>query len=129
MVTRASLIDEDLKIACVTTPCFVADCTVPEAAPREVRCSAESPESLKVHWQPPPDALVHGVIQGYRILYQPVHEQLGKSCTVLNLLRQRQISVLSSSFRFLLILFFGHIIFEKWAVFPIFKSLIMFLGD
>ena len=61
------------------TPCFVVDCTVPEAAPREVRCSAESPESLRVHWQPPPDALVHGVIQGYRLLYQPVHEHLGKS--------------------------------------------------
>ncbi|XP_052125989.1 cell adhesion molecule Dscam2-like [Frankliniella occidentalis] len=49
---------------------------VPEAAPRDVHCSPESPESLRVHWQPPPEALVHGVIQGYRLLYQPVQDQL-----------------------------------------------------
>ncbi|KAE8752402.1 hypothetical protein FOCC_FOCC000874, partial [Frankliniella occidentalis] len=30
---------------------------VPEAAPRDVHCSPESPESLRVHWQPPPEAL------------------------------------------------------------------------
>lgn len=54
---------------------------MPEAAPRDVRCSPESPESLRVHWQPPPEALVHGVIQGYRLLYQPVqatHDLLGE---------------------------------------------------
>ncbi|KAK3921052.1 Down syndrome cell adhesion molecule-like protein Dscam2 [Frankliniella fusca] len=49
---------------------------VPEAAPRDVQCAPESPESLRVHWQPPPEALVHGVIQGYRLLYQPVQDQL-----------------------------------------------------
>ncbi|XP_066996259.2 cell adhesion molecule Dscam2 [Anabrus simplex] len=45
---------------------------VPEASPRDVRCTALSSESLQVSWQPPPEALVHGVIQGYRLLYEPV---------------------------------------------------------
>ncbi|XP_049782628.1 Down syndrome cell adhesion molecule-like protein Dscam2 [Schistocerca cancellata] len=45
---------------------------VPEAAPRDVRCTALSSESLQVSWQPPPESLVHGVIQGYRLIYEPV---------------------------------------------------------
>ncbi|XP_054281240.1 cell adhesion molecule Dscam2-like [Macrosteles quadrilineatus] len=43
---------------------------VPEAAPRQVSCEPTSPESLQVTWQPPPDALVHGIIQGYRLFYE-----------------------------------------------------------
>ncbi|GLG97350.1 Down syndrome cell adhesion molecule-like protein Dscam2, partial [Gryllus bimaculatus] len=45
---------------------------VPEASPRDVRCTALSPESLQVSWQPPPETLVHGVIQGYRLFYEPM---------------------------------------------------------
>ncbi|GLG97357.1 Protein turtle [Gryllus bimaculatus] len=49
--------------------------TVPEASPRDVRCTALSPESLQISWQPPPETLVHGVINGYRLLYEPVAPQ------------------------------------------------------
>nr|CAD7426256.1 unnamed protein product [Timema monikensis] len=45
---------------------------VPDSSPRDVRCAPLSPESLQVSWQPPPETLVHGVIQGYRLLYEPV---------------------------------------------------------
>ncbi|GLH14154.1 Down syndrome cell adhesion molecule-like protein Dscam2 [Gryllus bimaculatus] len=45
---------------------------VPEAPPRDVRCSALSSESVQVSWQPPPEPLVHGVIQGYRLIYEPI---------------------------------------------------------
>jgi hypothetical protein len=45
---------------------------VPEASPRDVRCTALSSDKLQVSWQPPPESLVHGVIQGYRLLYEPV---------------------------------------------------------
>jgi len=44
---------------------------VPEAPPREVSCLPKSPETIQVQWQPPPDSLVHGDIQGYRIIYHP----------------------------------------------------------
>jgi hypothetical protein len=50
---------------------------VPEAAPREVRCSPLSPESLQISWQPPPEERVHGIIQGYRLYYEAVLEELG----------------------------------------------------
>ncbi|PSN53675.1 Down syndrome cell adhesion molecule-like protein Dscam2 [Blattella germanica] len=49
---------------------------VPEAAPRDIRCTALSSDKLQVSWQPPPESLVHGVIQGYRLLYQPVPSTL-----------------------------------------------------
>lgn len=49
--------------------CFFS---VPEASPRDVRCTALSSDKLQVSWQPPPESLVHGVIQGYRLLYEPV---------------------------------------------------------
>ncbi|CAG2054395.1 unnamed protein product [Timema podura] len=45
---------------------------IPDSSPRDVRCAPLSPESLQVSWQPPPETLVHGVIQGYRLLYEPV---------------------------------------------------------
>jgi hypothetical protein len=46
--------------------------SVPEASPRDVRCTALSSDKLQVSWQPPAESLVHGVIQGYRLLYEPV---------------------------------------------------------
>lgn len=46
--------------------------SVPEASPRDVRCTALSSDKLQVSWQPPPESLVHGVIQGYRLLYEPI---------------------------------------------------------
>ncbi|GLG97376.1 Protein sidekick [Gryllus bimaculatus] len=64
---------------------IVAQTLEDEASPRDVRCTALSPESLQVSWQPPPDALVHGVIQGYRLVYEPVstsvHDEMIESRT------------------------------------------------
>jgi hypothetical protein len=57
-------IERNVKINCVLL--------VPEASPRDVRCTALSSDKLQVSWQPPPESLVHGVIQGYRLLYEPV---------------------------------------------------------
>ncbi|XP_046683014.1 Down syndrome cell adhesion molecule-like protein Dscam2 [Homalodisca vitripennis] len=47
---------------------------VPEASPRQIQCEPASPESLQVTWQPPPETLVHGIIQGYRLYYEPTED-------------------------------------------------------
>ncbi|XP_065348547.1 cell adhesion molecule Dscam2 isoform X2 [Cloeon dipterum] len=43
---------------------------VPSKAPQEVRCVALSPQSVQVSWQPPPAANVHGLLQGYKLVYE-----------------------------------------------------------
>ncbi|KAK3872049.1 hypothetical protein Pcinc_022840 [Petrolisthes cinctipes] len=46
---------------------------VPSEAPEEVQCSSLSSTSLLLRWTPPPPAAVHGVLQGYKVIYRPVH--------------------------------------------------------
>ncbi|XP_065347787.1 cell adhesion molecule Dscam2-like isoform X4 [Cloeon dipterum] len=47
---------------------------VPSGPPQDVQCSALTSQSVQVTWQPPPLAKVHGIIQGYRVTYEPVEE-------------------------------------------------------
>ncbi|XP_069185985.1 cell adhesion molecule Dscam1 isoform X2 [Procambarus clarkii] len=46
---------------------------VPSEAPRDVQCTSSSSTSLKVKWMPPLPAALHGVLQGYKVIYRPVH--------------------------------------------------------
>ena len=49
---------------------------VPGMPPEDVRCTALSSESLQVSWQPPPSSHTNGIIQGYKLNYEPI---LGES--------------------------------------------------
>ncbi|XP_059476003.1 cell adhesion molecule Dscam2 isoform X1 [Neocloeon triangulifer] len=43
---------------------------VPSKPPQDVRCVALSPQSIQVSWQPPPSANIHGLLQGYKLIYE-----------------------------------------------------------
>ncbi|ALC46292.1 Dscam3, partial [Drosophila busckii] len=49
---------------------------VPEAAPQHVNCTALSSQSLKITWLEPPLQFHGGIIQGYKILYRPIVQQI-----------------------------------------------------
>jgi len=59
--------------------------TVPSAPPLEVKCAALTSQSVQFTWQPPPMAKVHGVIQGYRITYEPAEEISGIQLNFFNM--------------------------------------------
>ncbi|CRK99030.1 CLUMA_CG011985, isoform A [Clunio marinus] len=43
---------------------------VPSASPQKVTCSALTSQNVQISWQPPPVKNMHGVIQGYKVLYE-----------------------------------------------------------
>ncbi|XP_020291121.1 Down syndrome cell adhesion molecule-like protein Dscam2 isoform X2 [Pseudomyrmex gracilis] len=45
---------------------------VPSAPPDDVRCAALTSQSLQVSWQPPPNTHSNGIIQGYKLNYEPI---------------------------------------------------------
>ncbi|XP_059143240.1 cell adhesion molecule DSCAM-like [Physella acuta] len=45
---------------------------VPSQPPEGVQATPLSSESIKVAWSPPPLFTLHGILQGYKILYKPV---------------------------------------------------------
>ncbi|XP_011496238.1 PREDICTED: Down syndrome cell adhesion molecule-like protein Dscam2 [Ceratosolen solmsi marchali] len=48
---------------------------VPGMAPEDVRCAALTSESLQISWQPPPTSHTNGIIQGYKLHYEPILEE------------------------------------------------------
>ncbi|EDW64533.2 uncharacterized protein Dvir_GJ22003 [Drosophila virilis] len=44
---------------------------VPSAPPRSVSCVALTAQNIQISWQSPPKKQCHGIIQGYKILYEP----------------------------------------------------------
>lgn len=44
---------------------------VPDAAPQTVSCQALTSQNVQVTWQTPPKQNIHGIIQGYKLLYEP----------------------------------------------------------
>ncbi|KAK4877583.1 hypothetical protein RN001_010089 [Aquatica leii] len=45
---------------------------VPSAPPEDMRCAALTSQSLQVSWQPPPTEHCNGLLQGYKLTYEPV---------------------------------------------------------
>ncbi|XP_073979424.1 cell adhesion molecule Dscam2-like isoform X3 [Rhodnius prolixus] len=45
---------------------------VPDAAPRDVRCLGETPQSLTIKWDTPPPKSHNGIILGYKIMYNRI---------------------------------------------------------
>ncbi|XP_043279367.1 Down syndrome cell adhesion molecule-like protein Dscam2 isoform X3 [Venturia canescens] len=48
--------------------------SVPSAPPQNVVCTALTGQNIQVTWKPPPNDRVHGVIQGYKLLYEPTND-------------------------------------------------------
>ena len=46
--------------------------SVPSVAPEDVRCAGLTSQSLQVSWQPPPTSQCNGILQGYKLFYEPV---------------------------------------------------------
>jgi hypothetical protein len=50
---------------------------VPSMAPEDIRCSPLTSMSLQVSWQPPPEVHQNGIVQGYKINYEPFNDLSG----------------------------------------------------
>jgi len=50
---------------------------VPSAPPQDVICTPVSAHDLQVTWNPPDQAHIHGIVQGYKLFYEPVEERYG----------------------------------------------------
>jgi Down syndrome cell adhesion molecule len=46
-------------------------------APEDIRCSPLTSTSLQVSWQPPPEVHQNGIVQGYKINYEPFNDLSG----------------------------------------------------
>uniref|UniRef100_T1GRS2 Fibronectin type-III domain-containing protein n=1 Tax=Megaselia scalaris TaxID=36166 RepID=T1GRS2_MEGSC len=44
----------------------------PNHYPEDIRCAALTSQSLQISWQPPPSHLTNGIIQGYKIFFEPM---------------------------------------------------------
>ena len=42
--------------------------------PEEIKCSSLSSQSIQISWQPPPTPQCNGLLQGYKLTYEPVIE-------------------------------------------------------
>lgn len=45
---------------------------MPSYPPEDVRCASLTSQSLQVSWQPPPTEQCNGLVQGYKLTYEPV---------------------------------------------------------
>ena len=50
---------------------------VPSQSPQDVQATPLSAQSLMVVWSPPPLYTLHGILQGYRVIYTPVVQDEG----------------------------------------------------
>ncbi|KAJ8673983.1 hypothetical protein QAD02_005245 [Eretmocerus hayati] len=66
---------------------------VPNMPPEDVRCAALTSESLQVSWQPPPSSHSNGIIQGYKLNYEPM---LGDSWPSVDEMEVRKTSALTT---------------------------------
>nr|XP_036670817.1 Down syndrome cell adhesion molecule-like protein Dscam2 isoform X6 [Drosophila suzukii] len=52
---------------------------VPSRPPEDVRCAALSSQSLQVSWQPPPIYHTNGLLQGYKLVFEPIIDDIQPS--------------------------------------------------
>lgn len=63
--------------------------TVPSLAPEDLRCAALTSTSLQVSWQPPPINHQNGLLQGYKVSFEPMADDHMQGKKV-NSLRRRE---------------------------------------
>ncbi|KAH8302477.1 hypothetical protein KR044_007321 [Drosophila immigrans] len=49
---------------------------VPSRSPEDVRCAALTSQSLQVSWQPPPIYHTNGLLQGYKLIFEPIIDDI-----------------------------------------------------
>lgn len=49
---------------------------VPSMAPEDIRCAALTSQSLQISWQPPPAHHTNGLLQGYKLNYEPISDDI-----------------------------------------------------
>ncbi|KAM8709903.1 hypothetical protein ACLKA7_016669 [Drosophila subpalustris] len=49
---------------------------VPSRPPEDVRCAALTSQSLQVSWQPPPIYHTNGLLQGYKLVFEPIIDDI-----------------------------------------------------
>ncbi|XP_026667760.1 Down syndrome cell adhesion molecule-like protein Dscam2 isoform X6 [Ceratina calcarata] len=63
---------------------------VPSAPPQTVACAALTGQTIQVTWKPPPSDKVHGVVQGYKLLYEAasavLEQQAGRETKIVHAL-------------------------------------------
>ncbi|XP_015601116.1 Down syndrome cell adhesion molecule-like protein Dscam2 isoform X2 [Cephus cinctus] len=47
---------------------------VPSAPPQNVACAALTGQSIQITWKPPPSDKLHGIVQGYKLLYEAAND-------------------------------------------------------
>lgn len=52
--------------------------SVPSAPPENIQCTALTSQSVQIMWNPPPVEGRNGIIQGYKVSYQPAEDWYGK---------------------------------------------------
>ncbi|CAL1284864.1 unnamed protein product [Larinioides sclopetarius] len=50
---------------------------VPGQAPSDVKCLSPTSQSLHISWSAPPPSSIHGVLQGYKVLFRPAETLAG----------------------------------------------------
>ena len=66
-------VQRDLVVVLGFSMEFIIFDTVPSAPPQNVACTALTGQTIQVTWKPPPNDRVHGVVQGYKLLYEPTN--------------------------------------------------------
>ena len=54
--------------------------SVPSQPPQGVQATPISSQSVMIIWSPPPLFTLHGILQGYKVLYKPVRDDEGMYC-------------------------------------------------
>ncbi|GLG93649.1 Down syndrome cell adhesion molecule-like protein Dscam2 [Gryllus bimaculatus] len=47
---------------------------VPSGPPQDVRCTAFTSQSLQISWEAPPDAQLHGILNGYKVIWENLED-------------------------------------------------------
>lgn len=68
--------------------------SVPSMPPEDVRCAALSSQSLQITWQPPPTEHCNGLLQGYKLTYEPVMDDDWRGTQVNSPITKNQLFIL-----------------------------------
>ncbi|OAD56368.1 Down syndrome cell adhesion molecule-like protein Dscam2 [Eufriesea mexicana] len=72
---------------------------VPSMPPEDVRCAALTSQSLQVSWQLPPTTHTNGIIQGYKLHYEPVLADMWRSVDEMEVRKTNALTIVLTGLR------------------------------
>ncbi|XP_033316759.1 Down syndrome cell adhesion molecule-like protein Dscam2 isoform X1 [Bombus vosnesenskii] len=72
---------------------------VPSMPPEDVRCAALTSQSLQVSWQPPPNTHSNGIIQGYKLHYEPILADMWRSVDEMEVRKTNVLTIILTGLR------------------------------